>query len=1053
MKLTEYALKFKTTVYVLILLIIVVGINSYRALPVENAPDIQIPIILVQTLYPGVAPQDMEKLVTNILERELKDLSDVKEMTSTSSESVSIVQIEFETEVDLDEARQRVRDKVDMAKPDLPADAEDPVLIEINISDFPIMLVNVSADYDPIRLKQVAEDVEDRIEEIPGVLGVDLVGGIEREIQIYLNPERMRYYSIGVGQVIGRIQEEHRTTPAGNLDLGGSKYSVRIPGEYRDVSRMEDIVIKAPQGQPIKLRDIGRVIDGIKERETISRSNGTECITLRIKKRSGENVVRIADAVNALVKELGPTLPEGTQLSIRQDQSKYIRDMVSDLENSIISGLLLVLIVLFFAMGLRNASFVALAIPLSMLITFAVLRIMDVTLNTVVLFALILALGMLVDNSIVVIENIFRHASDGTPRQQAALSATMEVAWPIIASTSTTVVVFAPMLFWPGVMGEFMSYLPLTVIIALLASLFIAMVVNPVVAANFLNPKGAKLFDDSGEARGGILSRYQTVLSWSLDHPKTLVAISNLLLVASIVLYGIFGAGIEFFPESTPERAQVKITAPQGTAIERTDSYLKKAEALAQGMDNSKDVVASAGTAGGDFYIGGSGGGSSHLAVVDLEFKDRHERTHSTWDTIKDLRAAMTDFTGAEYRVEIQKNGPPTGEPVGVEISGKNYQKLSEYAREVKEIVRQIPGVVDLKDDYEGGKPEVRIEVDREQAMLRKVNTTTISNAVRAAINGIEASVLREGDEEYDIVVRYDEAFRQSINDILNIEVTGKDDVQIPLRDVAKVTTSGGLGSIKHIDQKRTVLVSGDVSGRSSSEVMIDVERAVKEQLSLPDGYTVGFSGETEEQDKAAAFLSEAFLIGLFLILMILITQFNSVMRPAIILGSVVMSLIGVFFGLIITQNKFGIIMTGMGVISLAGVVVNNAIVLIDYVDQLRNKWGLPLRDALMRAGMVRFRPVLLTAITTILGMTPMALGVSIDFTTFSLDTGSSTVEWWGPMARAIIFGLAFATMLTLVMVPVMYLVQVQMFQWAKRKYQALASRFGLAQSNEQEME
>lgn len=1044
MKLTEYAMKFKTTIYVLIALIVLVGGTAYNRLPLEDNPEVQIPILLVNTIYPGVAPADMEKLVTNIVERELKDLKDVKEMSSSSAESVSLVKIEFESGVDMDEAYQKVRDKVDKAKPDLPVDAEDPVLIEINVSEFPMMLINVSGDYELDRLKKIAEDLEEKIERIPGILGVDLTGGLEREIQIFLDPDKLSHFKIGVGQVIMRIQQEHLTTPAGNLQLGKSKYSVRIPGEYKNVSLMEQMVIKAPGGNPVKLKDIGHVVDGIKERETISRANGKECITLRVKKRSGENIVSIADDIRALLDGEKSALPEGTELMIRQDSSEMIRDTVKDLENSIISGLLLVLLVLFFAMGLRNASFVALAIPLSMLITFGALRMMGVTLNMVVLFSLILALGMLVDNSIVVVENIFRHASDGKSRTTAALLATREVAWPIIASTATTVLVFAPILFWPGLMGEWMKFLPQTVITALIASLFVALVINPVIASDFLKTGGKKLFDDSGSVKGPVMTRYKKLLGFSLDHPLLLAAIGLGLLVSSFAAYGTFGAGVEFFPNSDPERVQATIQAPQGIAIETTDEYSRLVEKIAGGEENVEDVIANVGMSSNPY----AASGSSNQAVLDIEFKDRHQRSRSTWESVEELRKMVAGLAGAEFRVNVPKDGPPTGAPVSVEISGPDFRVLQRKAREIKEIIASVPGVVDLKDDFEGGKPEIRIDVDREQAMLRKVNTAAISQAVRTAINGTKASVLREGDEEYDIVVRYDMKHRQSFEDLLNIKVLGKDDVQVPLRDVASVQTTGGLGSINHIDQMRTILVSGDVQGeRSSSEVMMEVQMLLNERMEIPDGYFLSYSGESEEQDKATAFLSEAFLIGILLMAMVLITQFNSVIRPLIILASVVMSLVGVLLGLMLTQTKFGIIMTGMGVISLAGVVVNNAIVMIDYTNQLRIKEGLSVREALEKAGVVRFRPVLLTAITTILGMTPMALGVAIDFTSFTIDTGAVTTQMWQPMAKAVIFGLSFATLLTLVAVPVMYLLQENSTAWLSDKLNRLRGKNAAVES------
>ncbi|MCP4678899.1 MAG: efflux RND transporter permease subunit [Deltaproteobacteria bacterium] len=1042
MKITETALKFRTTVYVLILFVIIAGLVSYKSMPLEANPEVDIPIMSVSTVYPGVSPEDMERLVTNVMERELKDLRDVKKMTSSSSESVSIVTIEFESGVDLDLAYQKVRDRADKAKRDLPADAEDPSIIEITLSEFPIMLVNISGKYELEKLKTVAEDVQEKIEQIPGVLGVDLAGGLDREIQIYLDPAKMEHHQVGVGQVIMRIQQEHRTTPAGSLTLGGSKYSVRIPGEYKDVKRMEDIVVKAPAGNPVRLKDLGRVIDGFEEVETISRIDGTESITLRVKKRAGDNIVRVADDVRALLVELEPNLPASTEYTVRQDQSEFIRDMVADLENGIITALILVLAVLLFSMGLRNAMFVAIAIPLSMLISFIILQAMGITLNMVVLFSLILALGMLVDNSIVVVENIYRHVSEGESRVKAALHATQEVAWPIIASTATTVMVFAPLMFWPGIIGDFMSYLPITVVTVLTSSLFVALVINPVIASTFLKPGGKKMFDDSGEATSPVVSLYQRILEWSLDRPKRVLAISGVVLLATVVLFGALGSGVEFFPQTTPERAQVLVTAPQGTVLTRTDALVKRVEELARKEDNVDNVIANTGMAGGGhFSVGGS---PTHCAVIDIEFKDRHDRSGSTWDTVESLRSKLAELPGAEYQLKMEEGGPPTGAPVSVEVAGPEFDKLEEYAKKVKELIATVPGAVDITDNHEAGKPEIRIDVDREKAKLRKVDTQTISTAVRAAINGIEASVLREGDEEYDIVVRYDESFRSSINDILNIRVTGGDDVQIPIRDVAKVYTTGGFGSINHIDQKRTIAVTADVTERSSTEVMMDVEKVLSEKLELDAGYQLKFSGESEEQDKSAAFLGRAFGIGLMLMLMILITQFNSVQRPGIILGSVVMSMVGVLIGLMITQNKFGIIMTGLGVISLAGVVVNNAIVLIDYTDQIKKSLGISLREALAQAGVVRFRPVLLTAITTVLGLVPMAIGVSIDFKTMSVDVGAPTTEMWGPMAQAVSFGLIFATILTLVIVPVMYMNQENMNSWVKKNI------FRIAPANEQ---
>ncbi|MBN1879463.1 efflux RND transporter permease subunit [bacterium] len=1030
----ELMLRFKTTIYVLVLGLIIVGLGSYTRLPLESAPEIEIPYILVHTIYPGVSPEDIERLITNVIERELKDLKDVKEITSSSLESFSSITLEFETGIDTDDAYQKVRDKVDKAKPDLPDDAEDPGIIEINTTDFPIMQIIISGAYGLDRLKSVAESLEDRIEQVPGVLGVDLVGGLDREIYVYLDPERLEFYRIGVEQVINRIRQEHRTTPAGNLELGGSKYSVRIPGEYKDVSLMEDIVVKAPQGKPIKIRDIGYVVDGFKDRETVSRLNGTECVSLRVRKQSGENIVRIAEDIKELLITATPHLPSGTNLRIVQDSSEMIKDQVDNVENSIISGLIMVLLVLWLSLGLRNASFVAFAIPLSMLITFIWLEIIGVTLNFVVLFSLILALGMLVDNSIVVIENIYRHASMKKSIRTAAIDATREVSWPIITSTATTVAAFFPLLYMPGIPGEFMVFLPITVITALLATLFVALVVNPVIAGDFLKPSEQKLFDDHGTADTRLMKFYRTILTWSLDHPILLVSISIAVLIVTFGLYRQLSAGVEFFPESEPLRAEVIFEGPQGLAIDRTDSVIQEIESVCMKEDNAESTIGNSGFSPEGGLMGGSSG--TNAGVVDLEFKDRNTRSQSTWNTITSIRDNITNIVGGTIKVKLEEKGPPTGDPISIEISGPDYSVVNEYAQKVIPLVASIEGAIEIETDFDGSKPEIQIDIDREKAMRRKVNSSAIAMAVSTAINGTTASVLREGDEEYDIVVKYDQPFRQSIRDILDIRVTGVDDVQIPLGDVATVTTAGGLGSIKHIDGKRSVKVSGQVSGRSSTEIMADAERLVREKIQLPDGYEFHFSGENEMQEEMAAFLKKAFGIGILLIFLILITQFNSLTRPFIILASVVMSLNGVLLGLMITQSKFSIMMTGMGIISLAGVVVNNAIVLIDYIDRMKAT-GLPVKDALIRAGMVRLRPVMLTAITTILGMVPMAIGVSIDFKNMRLDIGSEDSQWWGPMAHAVIFGLLFATLLTLILVPVLYYLQETMKEKLRRKFSA----------------
>jgi multidrug efflux pump len=1021
MSLTGIALKHRTTVYVAFVCVVVAGLLSYKSLPLEAEPEVQIPIVLVSTVYPGVAPEDVERLVTNPLERQLKELKNVKKITSSSAESISIIDIEFLSGIDIDTSFQKVRDEVEKAKRDLPTDVEDPMLIEINISDFPMMLVNVSGKYGLDRLKRVGDGLKDRFKEIPGVLSADLVGGLEREVQIYLDPARLEHYGLSADQVVMRVQQEHLTMPAGNLPLGGTKYAVRIPGEYREVARMEDIVVDAPNGNPIRLKDLGRVIDGHKDQESVSRTNGTECVTLRIKKQVGANILDTADAVRGAIAELKPSFPAGTEVKVLGDSSEYVRDTFDELQNTIISSVILVLAVLLFAMGVRNSIFAAIAVPVSMLISFIVLSAFGLTINMIVMFGYILVLGMLVDDSIVVVENIYRHASEGAPREKAALDATLEVAWPVITSTLTNMAVFAPLLLWPGIMGDFLKDLPITVIITLASSLLVALVINPVIAAKFLKVRGKRTFDESGIATGRFSSRYQKALRWSLAHPKTVIAGFVVMFIGTLVAYGMFNAGQEFFPKMTPDSAQISVTAPQGTVLSTTDALVEKVEELAKAEPNVETVVANVGT-GGSWVDTSSA--PSHAAVVNVVFKKQKQRVSSTWDTVASLRKKMVDLPGAEYRVDVDEGGPPTGKPVSIELSGPDYGELSALAAKTRTLIATVPGVVDIKDDFEAGKPEIRIEVDREKAMERNVNTAAVAMTVRAAINGVQASVLREGDETYDITVRYDDPYRRSINDVLDIRVPGMNGARVPLRDVARVYTTGGFGSINHVDQQRTIAVTSDVTGRSSSEIIPDIQKLLDAKLERPAGYKIRYSGENEEEDEASAFLMKALLYGLMLIAIILITQFNSVVRPAIIMGSVLLSFIGVLICLLVTQTKFNVIMSGLGIIALAGVVVKNAIVLIDYTNLLVEKQGLPLAEALARAGVVRLRPVILTATAAVLGVLPVAFGVSIDFKHFDIIVGSSSAEMWGPLAKVLAFGLTFATVLTLIVVPVMYVAQ-----------------------------
>jgi multidrug efflux pump len=1015
----QYALKRQVTVLALLVLIVVAGVYCYLTLPRESFPDITIPYVFVTTTYEGVAPEDMEELITIPIERKLKGIDDVEEIRSTSAEGLSTVAIKFLPKVDIDDALQKVRDKVDQAKNDLPAELEDdPVIKEVNFSDMPVIRVVLSGPLSLRRLQNLAEDIQDRIESIAGVLEARLSGGLEREIHVEFDLDRVGAYNVPFSSIVSSVTNSNVNMPSGSMDIGEGKYLVRVPEDFQHPSEIYSIVAFVRDGKPVYLRDVATIQDAFKDPLTRSRINQGKSVTIAVLKRSGENIVRVTDEVKRVINEMRPELPQTLKIDLTADQSNDVRLMVSDLENNIISGLILVLAVIFVFIGGQSAIFVALAIPYSMFITFILLTGFNITLNMVVLFSLILALGMLVDNGIVIVENIYRHMQQGATRQEAAAVGTDQVAWPVITSTLTTLGAFAPMLFWPGIMGEFMGFLPQTLIMALSASLFVALIINPVLSARYQKVKVTASTLNATEKEPLIKRFYLSILKWSLRHRLIVIASAVILLIGATMGYVFFGKGVEFFPETEPRRAYVNIKAPEGTNLDASDKLVAQIEKIVAPYDDIRYIISNIGAVGGDpFSHGGTG---THISRVVLDFKDFHDRSRPSSEIIKEVRQKILNTVyGADIQVEKEQEGPPTGPPINIEISGEDILLLGELAAHVRRIIKDIPGLVDLKDNFVRGKPEIRVRVDKEKAALMGLDTYTIAYTVKSAINGVKAGVYREGKDEYDIIARLPENDRNSIKSLKRITVSGPQGEPIPLTSLATVSLGSGIGAIMRLDQKRVVTVSGDVSGRLANDVIKDIKARLSQKMDWPRGYRYRFTGEQQEQAKAQAFLSKAFFACIAIILLILFTQFNSFITPLIIMASVLFSLIGVFIGLLATGTAFGIIMTGIGVISLAGVVVNNAIVLIDYINQLMDR-GMASTEALLRAGSVRFRPVMLTAITTILGLVPMATGVSFDFRKMALDIGGESSQWWGPMAVAVIFGLGFATLLTLILVPVL---------------------------------
>ncbi|MCD4743349.1 MAG: efflux RND transporter permease subunit [Desulfobacteraceae bacterium] len=1084
MIISNNAIKNRISVVVLAFIIFLTGTYCYMALPRESSPDITIPFVFVKTDYRGVSGTDIENSITIKIEKKLKGLDNVKNITSVSSEGLSRINIEFIPGTDIDKVLPKVKDKVDEAKQELPSDLDsDPSVYEVNFSEMPIVIYTLSGECGARILKKIADDVADDIEAVPGVLEAEVTGGIEREIRVEVDIDKLAYFRIPILALQDAISSENQNTSGGAITLGHGRYLMRIPGEFNSPEELLLLIVATHNGNPVYLKDVAKVIDGNKDITSKSRLDSVDAVNISVKKRVGENIIAVAEKVDKVVKEAQKTFPKNTKLTKLMDQTRDIRLMVADLENNIITGLILVVIVLFLSMGFRNALLVGLAIPFSMLLSFAGLYALDITLNMVVLFSLTLALGMLVDNAIVIIENIYRYIQQGVPKIDAAMKATNEVAWPVIGSTLTTIAAFFPLIFWPGIMGEFMKYLPITLIITLSSSLFVALVINPALCAIFMKAKQidetdpdtsdktelaekiANQGEDPIEIKGFILTWYAKIMKTVLNNKLTTLFSAFAILIILIEIWFLrigIEKPIEFFPKIDPASVYVNIDPPEGADIEYIDSIVRKAEIAiskffnndpavspelyktAMALQKHKTIDEKTFMAPTDINniehiytktVQNSGGGFSfgsnlpnHIGVQFIDFEDR---ITSSNDDLNELRERLKNISGAKITVEEEDQGPPTGPPINIEISGDNFETLGKIAEEIKATLSKIPHVKDIRDDYVKGLPSIKVNIDRQRASLFKLTTSAIGFAIKTAYNGLDVSTYYEGDEEYDIVVKLSREDRNVVDILNKLMIPTPTEEIIPLTTIADIEYSGSIGDIVRINHSRVVTVTASVD---ETEIPGATVRAKAEPIlaafDLPPGYHVKFTGEDESQKEAQEFLSKAFVLALLFIFLILVTLFNSVTQPIIILTSVILSLGGAFLGLFALNLPFGVIMTGVGVISLSGVVVNNAIVLIDYINKLRAR-GMELTKAIIAGGATRLRPVMLTAITTILGLLPMVTGISYDFHVMALSLTSESTLWWKSMAIVVIFGLMVSTILTLVVVPVLY----SLIETSKQKF------------------
>ena len=1190
---TAMSIKNRTTVMVLTFIIFAAGLGAYISMPKEAFPEVVIPQIFVSTIYPGNSPLDIEKLITRPIEKEVKGISGIDEISSTSLQGVSTIVIKFDFSVTPEEALRKVKDKVDiaMSDPDFPSDLPgDPNVFDMNFSEMmPILNINLSGEFSLDMLNEYAEYLEDKIEDIPQINEVDIRGINDKEVKIELDLLKMQATKINFQNVEDAIAFENMTISGGNVLIDGFKRSIRVIGEYSDWHDIENVIVGREKGNIVYLRDIGTVTFAEKEKESYAREYTKSVVSLDVKKRGGENLIEASAAIEEVIEKAQKEyLPEGLNISITNDQTDQTKDQLSELENSILFGMILVIAVLLFFLGLRNALFVGIAIPLSMLLSFLVLNALGVTLNIMVLFSLVLALGMLVDNGIVVVENIYRLMDDGLPPEKAALDGASEVAWPIIASTATTLGAFIPLAFWPGMMGEFMKYLPITLIIVLTSSLFVALVINPVlttifmkikeedftisskmmkimfgllvvafllglfpgltegniryqigemgkladalrtisylivstvllyflgkmmfmaeetekkkvavpslilmgfaavflisnqiVSANFIGITGTFLllntyiiypsslwFKDT--AMGKMEASYDKFIKFALrkSNPYKFLVGTFLLLIASIGFLIMFTPKVLFFPNNEPKFLNIFIEKPIGTDIEETNEVTKKIEAMVIDaikiyeepnpetgeMENFliNSVIAQVGKGTGDpqkDFSSGSTPNKARLTISFVKYTERHGINTNV--VLSDMRDLIKGIPGVKIVVDKDNNGPPAGAPINIEVSGDDYAQLIQEATKIKTFINNsnIAGIEELKLDVDQGKPEMPIYIDRDKARRLGVSTGQIGSALRTSLFGKEVSTYKEGEDDYPINIRAAKIYRDNPDALINQSITFKNMntgniIQIPISSLITFEKTSTFSAVKRKDLDRIITISSNVlEGYNANAVVAEIQSALK-TFNLSDENTVSFTGEQEQQAKEMAFLSNALLIALALIIFIIVLQFNATSTPVIIGTSVLFSLIGVLLGLVIFQMDFVVMMTMIGIISLAGIVVNNAIVLIDYtniiMERKKEELGLGEKDLLPfpqivasieEGGRTRLRPVLLTAITTVLGLLPLAVGLNIDFFRFFTELnphvymGGDNVGFWGPMSWTIIFGLTFATFLTLVIVPVMYFI------------------------------
>ncbi len=1128
-RISSWAIDNPSVIYVMIAIFLLVGISSYFSMPREDFPEIKETKIYISTPFPGNTAEDIERLITDPLEDELKNVSNLVEILSTSQEDYAIITVEFDEKITVAEARQKVKDEVDgvVSGEDWPlfnGAKVEPNVFDLNISEEqPIMNINISGDYPVAKLKEYGEYLEDEIENLKEIKGADIRGAQEREVEVAVDIYKMMAAKVSFNDILNAIGNGNLTMSAGNLKASGQRRTIRIIGEVDKPADLENFVVKSEKNSPVYLKDLAKVTFKEEDRTTFAREFKHNVVMLDVKKRAGKNMINAVDQIREIIKDAETNyFPSDLKVTVANDSSKRTLNQVSDLVNNIIFGILLVVTVLMFFLGFRNALFVGFAIPMSMFMSFVILSTLGYTLNTMILFGLIMGLGMLVDNGIVVVENVYRlMEEEGLSKIQAAKKGIGEIALPIIVSTLTTVAAFVPLGLWPGVMGQFMIYFPITLSVVLGSSLFVAILMNSMLVSRFmeigdkdLSVKqlvritiilvgfGAFIMFLGGPVKGfGSLMIVTAILFWIYKYvikklangfQKTiLVKFENwygrrlkhalkgwhvygylagtmLMLVIAFMAFGWSVSEkrtkIEFFPDNTPNQIIVYIEYPQGTSIDKTDQITKEIEDTVYEVIDQSEYISDNGNilvessvsqvgegAGNPFTDGGSSAEMPHRGKITASMREFKYREGKDSEKLRQKiqNALVGVYPGVAISVEKDPVGPPAGYPINIELQGNNYDELITTAELMKNFIntKNIDGIEELKVDVNKGKPSMEVVIDREKAGELGVSVGQVGSQLRRSLFGEKAGIYKKDGEDYDINVRFDKGIRYNKSALFDQKIIFRDQStgtvkEVPVSAVASQRNTSAFSAIKHRDNKRVVTVySGLQPGfTDAGAIVAQIQDEMEGFEGQPSTVKVDYTGQLEEQNKQQEFLGGAFLSGLGLIMLILIFQFGGISKPGIIMLAIFLSFIGVFGGLMLTGWPFVIMMTMMGIISLAGIVVNNGVVLLDYTQLLidRKKASLNLAsdeyldknevmDLTITGGKARLRPVILTAITTVLGLVPLAIGLNVDF--FSLFTefdaniyiGGDNVIFWGPLAWTVIFGLIVATFLTLIIVPVLF--------------------------------